>query len=349
MDNFFYQSNHLETILVVDDSVENLQVLTALLRDKYKVKVAKSGAKAIEILETDASVDLILLDIMMPEMDGYEVCERIKSSNSTAKIPVIFITALNESSDETKGFKVGGADFITKPFNADVVLARIKTHLELQNERNRADDLLRVLLPENVITDLIEKGSYEPETHSNTSILFCDLVDFTTISAKITPQELIIELSEIFNAYDDLAQLHQVTRIKTIGDAYMAVAGIGLDNSDHATNLVQFGLAMVDYLISKNSKSALEWKCRIGIHSGEIISGIVGKSRFQFDVMGDNVNIAARVESCGRPMLVTITEETKSLLLTNQFQFEPLGSVNLKGKGNRDLFFVKQRDLISSN
>jgi adenylate cyclase len=349
MNNYFHQSNHLKTILVVDDSVENLQVLSALLRDNYKVKVAKSGAKAIEILSTDPSVDLILLDIMMPEMDGYEVCEKIKSSSSTSKIPVIFITALNESSDETKGFKAGGADFITKPFNADVVLARIKTHLELQNERKRADDLLRVLLPENVITDLIEKGGYEPETHSNTSILFCDLVGFTTISAKITPQELIKELTEIFNAYDDLAQLHQVTRIKTIGDAYMAVAGIGSNNSDHATNLVQFGLAMVDYLISKNSKSAIEWKCRIGIHSGEIISGIVGKSRFQFDVMGDNVNIAARVESNGRPMLVAITEETKSLLLTDEFQFEPLGAVNLKGKGNRDLFFVKQRELVSSN
>ena len=132
MNNFFHQSDQLETILVVDDSVENLQVLTALLRDKYKVKVAKSGLKALEILETDASVQLILLDIMMPEMDGYEVCEKIKSSSVTSKIPVIFLTALNESSDETKGFKAGGADFITKPFNAVVVLARIGIHLELQ-------------------------------------------------------------------------------------------------------------------------------------------------------------------------------------------------------------------------
>lgn len=343
MDNFFYQSDQLETILVVDDSVENLQVLTALLRDKYKVKVAKSGAKAIEILESDSSVDLILLDIMMPEMDGYEVCEKIKSSSSTTKIPVIFLTALNESSDETKGFKVGGADFITKPFNADVVLARIRTHLELQKERKRADNLLRVLLPENVITDLMEKGSYEPETHLNTSVLFCDLVGFTAISAEITPHELIQELTEIFTAYDELAQLHQVTRIKTIGDAYMAVAGIGSTNQAHATNLVNFGLGMVEYLYSKNSESAIEWKCRIGIHSGEIISGVVGKSRFQFDVMGDNVNIAARVETNGRPMSVAITEETKSLLLPEQFQFESVGSIYLKGKGNRELFFVTSR------
>ena len=126
MDNFFYQSDHLDTILVVDDSVENLQVLSALLRDKYKVKVAKNGAKALEILEADPSIDLILLDIMMPDVDGYEVCKQIKANSSTAKIPVIFLTALNESSDETKGFKAGGADFITKPFNADVVMARIQ-------------------------------------------------------------------------------------------------------------------------------------------------------------------------------------------------------------------------------
>ena len=344
MRNYFYQTDYLETILLVDDSVENLQVLTALLRDKYKVKVAKSGAKALEILASDHSIELILLDIMMPEMDGYEVCEKIKSSPLTDKIPVIFLTALNESSDETKGFKAGGADFITKPFNADVVLARIGTHLELQKERKRADDLLRVLLPDNVITDLIDKGSYKPETHSNTSVLFCDLVGFTTISSQLTPHELIQELTEIFTSYDDLAQIHNVTRIKTIGDAYMAVAGIGSDNDAHATDLVNFGLGMVNYLHSKNSKSTIEWKCRIGIHSGEIISGVVGKSRFQFDVMGDNVNIAARVESNGRPMSVAITEETKSLLLPEQFQFEALGSVHLKGKGNRELFFVTQRN-----
>ncbi|MCE2682191.1 MAG: adenylate/guanylate cyclase domain-containing protein [Flavobacteriia bacterium] len=343
MDNFFYQSDHLDTILVVDDSVENLQVLSALLRDKYKVKVAKNGAKALEILEADPSIDLILLDIMMPDVDGYEVCKQIKANSSTAKIPVIFLTALNESSDETKGFKAGGADFITKPFNADVVMARIRTHLDLQVERRRADDLLRVLLPDNVIEALIEKGNYAPETHSNASVLFCDLVGFTTISSRLTPHELIHELTEIFTAYDDLAVIHNVARIKTIGDAYMAVAGIGSNNNAHATDLVKFGLALVSYLQEKNSNSSIEWKCRIGIHSGEIISGVVGKSRFQFDVMGDNVNIAARVESNGRPMCVAITEETKSLLSAEQFQFEALGSVYLKGKGERDLYVVNLR------
>ncbi len=343
MDNFFYQSDHLDTILVVDDSVENLQVLSALLRDKYKVKVAKNGAKALEIIESDASIDLILLDIMMPDVDGYEVCKQIKANPSSNKIPVIFLTALNESSDETKGFKAGGADFITKPFNADVVMARIRTHLELQAERRRADDLLHVLLPENVIADLIAKGSYAPETHTNTSVLFCDLVGFTTISSQLTPHELIQELTEIFTAYDDLAVIHNVTRIKTIGDAYMAVAGIGSNSNAHADDLVSFGLAMVSYLEEKNSKSSLEWKCRIGVHSGEIISGVVGKSRFQFDIMGDNVNIAARVESNGRPMAVAITEETKSMLHPEKFQFESLGSVYLKGKGERDLYLVNQR------
>lgn len=340
MDSFFKQSDHLNTILVVDDSVENLQVLTALLRDKFKVKVAKSGIKALEILALDTSIDLILLDIIMPEMNGYEVCEQIKSNPITSKIPVIFLTALNESSDETKGFKAGGADFITKPFNSEVVLARISTHLELQQERRRADNLLRVLLPENVIEDLIDKGSYQPETHRNTSILFCDLVGFTSISAQLSPFQLITELTEIFTAYDDLAISHNVTRIKTIGDAYMAVAGIGSEDGKHATNIVNFGLDMVNYLNSKNSESAIEWKCRIGIHSGEIISGIVGKSRFQFDVMGDNVNIAARVESNGRPMSVAITSETKDLLLADKFDFESLGSIYLKGKGDRELYLV---------
>ena len=129
------------TLLIVDDSVENLQLLSALLKDLYKIKVAKSGEKALEIAQQTPMPDLILLDVMMPGMNGFEVCEALKSNPATQSTPVIFLTALNEVADETKGFQVGGADFIVKPFNPDIVKARIKTHLELQAERKKSEQL----------------------------------------------------------------------------------------------------------------------------------------------------------------------------------------------------------------
>lgn len=119
------------------------------------------------------------------------MCIKIKEQQQTSKIPVIFLTALNEANEETKGFRVGGADFITKPFNPDIVKARIKTHIDLQAERLKSEALLRILLPEKVIGELIKKGAYEPELHANVSVLFCDLVGFTQIAAQLPPQCLL--------------------------------------------------------------------------------------------------------------------------------------------------------------
>jgi CheY-like chemotaxis protein len=335
-----YKSEQQPVILVVDDSVENLQVLSALLKDFYRIKIAKSGEKALEILNQDAPPDLILLDVMMPGMDGFEVCKAVKANPFTQKIPVIFITALDEVMDETKGFRSGGADFITKPFNPDIVLARIKTHLELQAERLKSEALLRVLLPENVISDLISKGSHTPEIHENVSILFCDFVGFTSITTTMTPVELIEELSSIFSEFDEICSRNEATRIKTIGDAYMAVCGLNGTHADHAARLSRVGLGFIEFLKKRNLQPGPDWICRIGIHSGSVIGGIVGKTRFVYDIMGDSVNVAARVESNGRPMRVAITQETLSQI-SYEFEAESIGEVHLKGKGETPLFLIK--------
>ena len=328
-------------ILAVDDSVENLQVLSALLKDHYRVKIAKNGEKALEIAQQEQQPDLILLDIVMPEMDGFTACEKLKSNPLTQKIPVIFLTALNEVADETRGFKVGGADFIIKPFNPDIVMARISTHIALQAERRKSESLLRILLPDKVISDLMLKGKHTPEIHQNVSILFCDFVGFTTITATLTPEFLIEELSEIFSEFDEICARNNGMRIKTIGDAYMATTGIGSDSTDHAKEMVTIAHDFIEYLEKRNEVSKQAWTCRIGIHSGEVIAGIVGKSRFIYDILGDSVNIAARVESNGTPMKVTVTHATKSLV-DSGFHYESKGNVMLKGKGEMELFLAEK-------
>lgn len=341
MEHLFIQNPALKTILIVDDSVENLQLLSACLRDKYQIKIAKNGLKAMELLIQGVKIDLVLMDVEMPEMDGFEACKRIKSDPVLRMIPVIFLTALNDIVNESKGFDCGGSDFITKPFNPDIVLARIKTHLDIQELRKQSDQLLKNLLPDKVIDKLINGEEYLPEKRQNTSVLFCDLVGFTEISARISPEELLEELTTIFNHFDEIIQPLGIYRIKTIGDAYMACSGLIEEDDQHAHKLVLAGLQMIEFLKTRNERSANKWQCRIGVNSGEIIAGIVGKSRFQYDIMGDNVNIAARVESNGRVMKVTVTESTKNLLNEDVFDFESIGLVNLKGKGEFELFTVR--------
>jgi adenylate cyclase len=326
-------------LLIVDDSVENLLVLQELLQNEYKIILCKTGEKALELLQSTPLPNLILLDVVMPGMSGFEVCLKIKENQLTAKIPVIFLTALNEANEETKGFRVGGADFITKPFNPDIVKARIKTHIELQAVQLKSEALLRVLLPEKVIGDLIKKGRHEPELHANVSVLFCDLVGFTQIAAQISPAKLIEELSQLFSKFDEICTTNGVTRIKTIGDAYMAACGIEQEFQDHAHRIVKSGLEFINFLTMRTETTNLVWRCRIGVHSGSVIGGIVGTSRFVYDIMGDNVNIAARVESNGVPMRVTVTEETKQLL-NGIYALESIGMTELKGNTPRELFAV---------
>lgn len=326
-------------VLAVDDSVENLQVLSAILKDDYQVKVAKSGQKALEIAQNSPHPDLILLDVMMPDMNGFEVCEQLKNHPITQKIPVIFLTALNEVADETMGFKSGGADFISKPINPDIVKARIKTHIALQQERSRTEELLKVLLPENVISDLMEEGVHKPQIQENVSIMFCDLVGFTQISSKLDPEFLIAELNDIYGYFDELCSKYKCSRIKTIGDAYMAATGIHQFDPLHADKLVKLGLEFIRFLEQRNSQAQQEWKCRIGIHSGSVIAGIIGKTRFIYDIFGHDVNIAARVESNGMEMHVTISTTTKDLL-REKYDFISMGNVQLKGAEAMDLFAI---------
>lgn len=339
MNSVFSGTREKPLLLIIDDSAENLQVLNALLKDDYRLKLAKSGEKAIEIALQSPQPDLILLDIIMPEMNGFEVCEALKASPDTKSIPIIFLTALNEVADETKGFRSGGSDFITKPFNPDIVKARIRTHLDLQLERKKSNELLKIMLPTNVVEDLIQFGRHTPQVKENVSILFCDFIGFTAISAKLSPEELIGELSDIFSAFDNICERLSTTRIKTIGDAYMAVSGLNTQEENHAEQLVSTGLAFINFLNERNAHNTLQWKCRIGIHSGKVIAGIIGRTRFIYDVVGDDVNIAARVESVGTPMSVTITPATRSLLGTHYTTISA-GITELKGKGDYELFHV---------
>lgn len=340
------------TVLVVDDTPQNLSLMSDVLENDYTVKLAPSGARALKIATTHPP-DIVLLDIMMPEMDGYEVCRQLKANPLTKDIPVIFLTAVTEIDSEEIGLKLGAIDYLTKPVSPAIVLARIRNHLalkaaydgmreknrliEIERERSRA--LLNNILPVEIANELSERGSVKPVRNESVSILFTDFSGFTQTSATMPADRMVAELNDIFAHFDDICDEMGIEKIKTIGDAFMAVAGLPKACDDHAQRCVRAGLAMAAYLEHRNSEAAFKWAIRIGIHSGPVVSGVVGKRKYTFDIWGDSVNVASRMESSGEVGRVNISAYTYDLIRAD-FTCEYRGKVDAKGKGQIDMYFV---------
>lgn len=335
-------------ILIVDDIEENLKVLTETLTQQgfYPLQ-AKNGERAIKIAQK-AKPDLILLDIKMPGMDGYETITKLKSIKETAEIPVIFISALNQIEDKVKGFNSGAVDYVSKPFQKEEVIARVTTHLklrqaqrEVEEEKDKSEKLLRNILPYAVAKELKEFGKSEPQSFSDVSILFSDFVQFTSYASKLEPKILIDELNDIFTAFDNIMEKYSCERIKTIGDAYLAVCGMPDPIENHAVNLTKAALEMKEYLSHRNNDKGMDWQVRIGIHSGEIVGGIVGRKKYIYDIFGDSVNIASRMESHSTPMAINVSEATYELIKSD-FNCIKRDAIEVKGKGLTSMYFVEK-------
>lgn len=333
-------------ILIVDDIEENLKVLTeTLVEQGFYPLQAKNGERAIQIAKK-AQPELILLDIKMPDMDGYETIAILKSDPETRDIPVIFISALNQIEDKVKGFRSGAVDYVSKPFQKEEVIARVGTHLKLraaqkavEEERAKSEKLLLNVLPSTVAQELKETGKSEPQFFPDITILFSDLVNFTEKSITMDPVSLISELNDLFSGFDRIMVEQGCERIKTIGDAYFAVSGMPKSDAEHALKMVRAAKAMIAFLEKRNEASATKWQMRIGIHSGSAVAGIVGTHKYIYDVFGDSVNTASRMESNSECNRINLSEST-AILLDGKVPLEERGSVEVKGKGLMKMYFV---------
>ncbi len=321
-------------ILLVDDAPANIQVAREILKDTYKTRVATSGAKALELVKAVPLPDLILLDVMMPEMDGYEVCTKLKADPATRDIPVIFLTAKTEAEDETKGFDVGAVDYIHKPFSPPVVMARVQTHLNLREarellsrEKRMVDQLLDNMLPAAAVTEIKATGKVLPRRFENVAVLFVDLVNFTRFCDRHTPEEVVGSLGALFILFEECAKRNGLEKIKSIGDAFLATAGLLQPLPDPLRSAVHCALEIVAAL----PEVGPEWQVRAGVHCGPVMAGIVGRERYQFDIWGDTVNVASRLTSASSPGSVAVTEAQAAML--TGLNVRPRGAVELKGKG----------------
>jgi adenylate cyclase len=332
-------------ILIVDDTPTNIAVVSGLLKDSFQTKVATNGEKALAIATGPDKPDLILLDVMMPGMDGYEVCRKLKDNLATRDIPVIFLTAKTEEIDEEKGFDVGAVDYIHKPFSGPIVLARVRTQLALQEAlteareaRKQADQLLHALLPKKAADEIRSIGTVIPRRYENVAVLFCDVTNFTAYCDKHEPEEVVSRLDALFVIFERIAAKHGLEKIKTIGDGFMAAAGLLHQVDDPVGRAVRCGLEMTSTLIDAH----LDWEVRVGVHAGPVVAGVVGQERYQFDIWGDTVNVAARMVGMSAPGSVAATKEIFDQI-ASAFDGEALGELDVKGKGTIPVFGLRPR------
>lgn len=215
-----------------------------------------------------------------------------------------------------------------------------KAELIILNEQKKSDALLLNILPKQVADELKSRGKATAKRYENVTILFTDFIDFTSMASLISPTRLVKELNEIFSYFDDIMEAHQIQKIKTIGDAYFAACGSPEKNKDHAFQCIEAARQMFKYLDDRNKKNEIQWKMRAGIHSGPVVAGVVGKKKYAYDLFGDTVNTASRMESNGEVGKINISETTCELI-KGKYNCFPRGQINAKGKGNLNMYFVE--------
>ncbi|WP_431823763.1 adenylate/guanylate cyclase domain-containing protein [Burkholderia sp. F1] len=378
-------------ILVVDDLEANILLLEEILhRAGYTHVASTMDASAVCELHRRNGYDLILLDLQMPGVDGFQVMERLKALEADSYLPVIVITA--QPTHKLRALQAGAKDFISKPFDLAEVLMRVHNMLEVRllhralrdygkaleqkvreveasrelireqgaelkglyakvvAEQKVSERLLLNMLPspiaERLKAHLDDIADSFPEVIADrfpeVSVLFADIVDFTGFSAGMRPEQLVEMLNEIFTGFDLIADARGLEKIKTIGDAYMAAAGLPVPVADHAPRAAHMALDMIDALARFNALRRCNLQLRIGINSGEVVAGVIGKRKFIYDLWGMAVNLASRMESQGVAGRVQLTEATR-VRLGDPFVCEARGTIAAKGMGELRTWFLVGR------
>ncbi len=485
-------------LVIIDDDSETKRLLTRLLTQQgYRTREASTAQEALEFI-TEAAPDLILLDILLPDVDGYTLCEQLKASPQTQEIPIIFLSSLVDSLDKVKAFQVGAADYIAKPFAIQEVLVRVQNQLrlayqrqqlshqnallkqeveeriqmeqalaaveinyrsifenstvgifkataegqylgvnpsmarlygydsaeemmaitqdisrqiyiepkrrdellvylnrydkitdaesevfrkdgstfwvsediwkvwdkngnflhyegivhdvserrqmenELRQQRQQADRLLINILPYRIAQRLKAGARTIAESLDQVSVLFADLVDFTAASSEMTPRQLVKMLNEIFSMFDQLAEFHRLEKIKTIGDAYMVAGGLPTPQNDHDAAIAQFALDICEAIQQFSRPDGTPFRIRVGINTGPVVAGVIGRRKFAYDLWGDTVNIASRMEATGEPQRIQVTPELYEKL-KDTFLLESRGYVGVKGRGQMATYWLVGR------
>ena len=340
----------LSKLLVVEDEDFNRQLIVRQLKKEgyENVEAVANGSDALDLLRK-GNVDLVLLDLEMPGIDGFGVLKEMKSDMRLRDIPVLMISGLDEQENVIKCIEMGADDFLRKPFDPVLLRARMNACLDrkrlsdqrssymeqIRAEKKKSDELLHVILPSLAANELRLTGTVLPRRFDNVAVLFCDIVGFTKF-CDTNPAEVVVNnLQKLFERFEELTDQYGMEKIKTIGDEFMATAGLLRHNSEPVISAVKCGLEMAN----APAQIGLDWKVRVGVNAGPVIAGIVGRQKYQYDVWGDAVNLAARVTGVGEPGTVCLSHDVW-MRVDDECEGRSLGRVPLKGKGDVEVIQI---------
>ena len=336
-------------VLVVDDEEQNRTLLRDPLEARgYEVAEAENGVQALQII-AERPPDVILLDLMMPKLDGFEVCRRLRKDAKTAHIPILRITALSERKERLMGIEAGANDFLNKPIDIQDVILRVgnavyakQLHDQLRVEQEKSERLLLNILPK-PIAERMKKGETNiADSYPDVTVLVADLVGFTTLSAHIGPEQTVRLLDEIFSGFDLLTEKHGLEKIKTIGDAYMVAGGMLSPRPDHAEACAELAIHLREEIEQFNRQYNTSFRIRIGICTGAVVAGVIGRTRFAFDLWSETVNLACRLETTGEAGRIQIAESTCDRL-KGKYQFEKRHRADAEGPDDLPTYWLGNR------
>ena len=339
-------------ILVIDDIEANRELMRRNLTNRgHLATTAGSAREALDLLET-SEFEVALVDILMPDMNGIDLLGLLKENPRWRNMAVVMVTGLKDIQAVVKCISAGAEDYLQKPVDPVLLFARVESCLEqvrwnererkflaeIKFEKSRADALLLSMLPETVITRLAAGEKVIADRFDNTTIIFADIVDFTPMVARTEPVKLVSLLHDLFSAFDTLADQFGIEKIKTLGDAYMAVAGVPEPQHDHADRALEFARGLIK-VMSQDFGTSTPLEIRIGLNSGPVIAGLIGQKRFVYDVWGETVNLASRLENSGDTGRIQISHSTMSALSLKPSDASARFSM-IKGVGEIETFIL---------
>lgn len=341
-------------VLVADDDEANRDLLgRRLRREGQSVIFARDGAEALLALSGNP-VDLVLLDVMMPVMDGLTTLRAIRARAGWTHLPILMISADDDMNNIAACIESGADDYVPKPFHATLLRVRVNALLEkkrlrdseiahqkeIERQKSIAQALLRNILPDSVAQELAERGAVDPAYFADATIGFTDFAGFTLSCEKLPAAELVQILNRYFTAFDAIASRYGLEKLKTIGDSYMFAAGLPNASDTHPVDAVLAALEMLEFARTCERDVPVSWPIRIGLHTGPVVAGVVGQSKFAYDVWGNTVNLASRMESSCEPNRINVSVSTFERI-SNFFVCEQRGSVRVKDGRLWDMYFVE--------
>ena len=350
-------------ILVVDDKQANVTLLERTLSSAGYVCVTSTlDPTTVCDLHEKNHFDLIVLDLQMPVMDGFEVMERLKLVETDGYLPILVITA--QPDHKLRALRAGAKDFVSKPFDIAEVLTRVHNMLEVRllhvAIRRKNDELKRLfdqvvaerkvserlalhVPPDSIAARLQARPDVIADSFADVTVLIADIIGFTELAPAATPERLAGLLDEIFCSFDELANARGLRKTKTLGNSYMVTGGVPVALRDHAVQTAHLALDMLEALEHFNILGGHALQARIGIATGAVVAGVIGKRMYVYDVWGDAVTTASRMESHGVAGRVQVADSTRRLL-GESFSYEERGMLEVEGKGDLKTWFVTGRN-----